>query len=404
MRGHFVRRSYIDKKTGKRRKTSTWSVWYDEPRADGEPRQRKIKSGFETRRDAETWFKRKADELRQGVAPSDERQTVGAYLTEWLDALAGPGSKVRPAALHAYRNHVLRHIIPAIGSVRLSELNVGHVERAKLRWASTGHGRSKKAGDNRISPRTVRHIYGTLNAALNRAKRQRLIAVNPCELTDAPSVERKEMRALDVLGATALLRAFEGSPIDAAIVTAIGTGLRRGELLALQWRDVDLDAGTLTVNRAIEHVDGRTRFKEPKTKRSRRTISLPTFVVERLRRHRTEQKERFMADGCPDLAKAPDLLVFDRAGGEAWIPDSFGTVFWKILKDAGLPHVRLHDLRHSFASMALEAGVDLKTVSTALGHTTISTTADLYAHVTRSLMDEAAARIDGTLGNAIRRR
>ncbi|MGH7662462.1 MAG: site-specific integrase [Vulcanimicrobiaceae bacterium] len=130
--------------------------------------------------------------------------------------------------------------------------------------------------------------------------------------------------------ATARLRR---TAIEAAVVTAIGTGLRRGELLALQWRDIDLNAGTLTVNRAIEHVDGRTRFKEPKTKRSRRTISLPAFVVERLRQHRREQTERFSRDQLP--WPSAETLVFDRAGGEAWIPDSFGTVFWSILKDAG---------------------------------------------------------------------
>jgi integrase len=400
MRGHFARRQYVDK-TGKKRTASTWSVRYDEPRAEGQPRTQKIKSGFRTRKDAEAWFNRKAEAFRQGVAPHDDRVTVGEYLKGWIETLAAPGSTVRAAALHAYRNYVEKHIIPAMGTVRLSDLHVGHIEAAKAKWSATEQRRRKEK--HPLSPRTVRHIYATLNAALNRAKRQRLIAVNPCELTEAPKVERKEQKFLDLPGSEALLRAFEGSPIDAAIVTALGTGLRRGELLALQWRDVDLDGATLTVNRALEHVDGTTRFKDPKTKRSRRTISLPAFVVERLRRHRTEQKERFMADGRPDLAKETDLLVFDRGGGEPWIPNSFGTVFRHILRGAGLPHVRVHDLRHSFASMALEAGVDLKTVSTALGHTTISTTADLYAHVTSSMLKDAADRIDAVLGSALRR-
>ena len=398
MRGHFVRRTYVDKKTGEKRKASTWSVWYDLPRKPGEPRRHKVKAGFETRKEAEAWFAGKCEEFRQGVAPRDDRMTLRQYLKQWLEALAEPGSKVKAAALHAYCNHVSAHIAPAIGDVRLSDLHAGDIERAKRIWTSTSrHGKKKKRN---LSARTVRHIFTTLNTALNRAKKQRLIAINPCELTDAPSVERREMGFLDAPAAAALLRAFEGTYIGPAIVTALGTGLRRGELLALRWCDVDLDAGAITVNRAIEHVDGSSRFKEPKTKRSRRTINLPAFVADRLRRHRIEQAERFLGDGLgrPD----GQTLLFERAG-EPWIPNTFTTHFWRILKDAGLPHMRLHDLRHSFASLALEAGVDLKTVSTALGHATISTTADLYAHVTSSLMKDAAARIDNALTSELRK-
>lgn len=397
MRGHFAKRSYIDKKTGQRRQSSTWSVLYDLPRNGDEPRQQKIKSGFRTRKEAEAWFNRKAEELRQGVTPHNDRMTLAEYLTAWIATLEAPGSQVKAPALRAYRNHVNGHIIPAIGAVRLTELQARHIEAAKVKWAATP---PVRGADDVISPRTVRHIFATLKSALNRAKRQRIIAVNPCELVDAPAAERKEMQALDIPAAAALLRAFEGTILDAPIITAIGTGLRRGELLALRWGDVDLNAGTLTVQRAIEHENGKTRFKEPKTKRSRRTINLPPFVTERLRRHRVEQAERFLRDGFG--RPAADTLLFER-GGEPWIPNTFGSAFWRILEDAKLPHVRVHDLRHSFASMALEAGVDLKTLSTALGHTTISTTADLYAHVTSSLMKDAADRIDGALGAALRR-
>ena len=182
-----------------------------------------------------------------------------------------------------------------------------------------------------------------------------------------------------------------------AIVTSIGTGLRRGELLALRWGDVDVEAGLLTVQRAIERVDGGTRFKDPKTKRSRRTISLPRFVADRLRRHRIDQAQWFLKHRLGRTSA--ETLVFERAG-EAWVPNTFNTAFTRTLRDAGVPHVRLHDLRHTFASMALEAGVDLKTVSNALGHSTISTTADIYAHVTDSLMRDAADRIDNAIALA----
>jgi integrase len=183
-------------------------------------------------------------------------------------------------------------------------------------------------------------------------------------------------------------------------VTSLGTGLRRGELLALRWGDVDLKSGLLTVHRAIDRSDSRTRFKDPKTKRSRRTISLPRFVVDRLRRHRVQQAQWFWANRLGRTNA--ETLVFERAG-EPWVPNTFGTAFSRTLSEAGVPHVRLHDLRHTFASMALAAGVDLKTVSCALGHSTISTTADVYAHVTDSLMRDAADRIDGAVGRAMKK-
>jgi integrase len=388
VRGHFERRTYLDKKTGKNRKTATWGVWYELPRQPGEPRKQKIKSGFRTRKEASDWFTKKAEELRQGIAPTDDRITVEQYLTQWLVSIA---DSISGSALHAYKNHVEKHIIPALGKVRLTELRPEHLERAKVKWATSVPKRQKKG---LLSARTVRHIYETLNVALNRAKRQRRIIVNPCELLDPPRAEQKEMRALDAEGAAALLKGCERSIIGAAIVTSLGTGLRRGELLALRWGDVDLEAGLLTVQRAIERVDGNTRFKDPKTKRSRRTISLPRFVADRLRRHRTDQAQWLLKNnfGRPTA----ETLVFER-GGEAWIPNTFNTFFSRALRDAGVPHIRLHDLRHTFASLALEAGVDLKTVSNALGHSTISTTADVYAHVTDSLMRDAADRIDKVL-------
>jgi integrase len=208
------------------------------------------------------------------------------------------------------------------------------------------------------------------------------------------------MHALEPDMAAKVLATFDATEIGAAVATALGSGLRRGELLALQWGDVDLDAGTVTVHRAIERVDETTRLKEPKTKRSRRTVALPAFVVERLRAHRLEQAQRFLALGLG--RPAPQTFIFEREG-QPWVPNAFGELFRRGLANAGLPHIRLHDLRHGFATLMLRAGVDLKTVSSALGHTTLSTTADIYAHVSPALMREAAARLDESLGSALRK-
>ena len=394
MKGHFAKRTYIDKKTGKKKAASTWTVWYDEPATGNGARQQRSKSGFRTRKEAEAWFNRKADELRRGIVAIDEKTTLREYLESWLAAIE---SSVTASSTRSYRMHIDLHIVPLIGGVKLRDLRPQHIEDAKVTWLTQ---KRKDGREGTLSARTAHHIYETLNTALNKAKRQRLIQSNPCEFVDSPRFERREMRSLDAAAGAALMKVFESTDIGAAIVTDLGTGLRRGELLALRWGDIDLDQRLLTVRRSIERVGKSTGFKEPKTRRSRRTIALPAFVVDRLRRHRIEQKERFLALGLGHLTD--ETLVFERAG-EPWVPNTFGATFSEILRESGLPHVRLHDLRHSYASMALEAGVDLKTVSNALGHSTISTTADIYAHVTPSLMRSAADRLDAVVGDAIRK-
>ncbi len=396
MRGYFRKRNYIDDKTGEARKTSTWVVAYDLPREPGEPRRQAFKSGFRTRRDAEAWFTQKAEELRQGIAPPDERMTVEQYLKQWLESIS---DSVSASALHAYRNHVELHIIPALGKVRLTELRAQHIERAKAQWRSSDLKRRKgKVG--KLSARTTHHIFCTLRDALNRAKRQRMIAINPCDLVDPPKVERKEMKHLNAQDSVALLRALGDSDIGAAITVSLGAGVRRGELLALRWGDIDLDAGVLSVQNALERDGGITRLKPPKTESSRRTIILPRFVVDRLRRHRIEQTQRFPANVA--ILQTPETLVFER-NGKSWVPNTFTTAFMRALREAGVKRVRLHDLRHSYASLLLESGVDLKTVSMALGHSSVATTANIYAHVTHSLKRDAADRLDNAITTAMQK-
>ena len=170
-----------------------------------------------------------------------------------------------------------------------------------------------------LSPLFVKKVWSTLRTALNKAVKLKRIKSSPCDATSPPKVERKEMIALSPAQANQYLKAFDGTDIGAAIIVAIGSGLRRGELVALRWRDVDLDAGTIRVERAAERVTIRTakrvryetRYKEPKTKRSRRTVPLTRFAIERLRRHRAEQAQRFLAAGVrPD----GETFVFDNDG------------------------------------------------------------------------------------------
>ncbi len=222
---------------------------------------------------------------------------------------------------------------------------------------------------------------------------------NPVDAVEPPRVERKEMRSLDAAGISDLLAIAWNTDLELPIVAAVGTGLRRGELLGLRWSDIDLEAGRLSVRRSVETVKGVTRTKAPKTARSARTIALPQFVVQMLRRRRIEQNERRLLLGIG--RGSDDGWVFTRADESTWEPGAFSLAFARLVKRANLRHVRFHDLRHSFGTLALASGVDLKTVSTALGHSAISTTANVYLHAVESLQQDAAARIDARLGGTI---
>ena len=231
-----------------------------------------------------------------------------------------------------------------------------------------------------------------------------LVLRDPTAAVEPPKVEQKEMRTLDAASVAALLKAAEGTPLQAPIAVLVGTGVRRGELLGLRWGDIDLEARRLTVRRSLEMVDGARREKPPKTARSGRTLSLASFVVEALRRQKREQLDRLKLSYDSELEarrRHENAYVFDRADGSPWKPDSFSWAFADLVRRSKLPKVRLHDLRHSHATLALSAGTDLKTISAALGHSTISVTANIYVHAIEAMQRAHADRIEAVLGDAV---
>jgi integrase len=390
--------AYLDRKTGARKKCESWTVKYDAfDRKPGE-RGQGAERGFASEADAIAWWVLQKQNQHRPVAKAEAVKeapiTLDAFLDRWLKGCA---TTMSTGALATCEKHARLWIRPSLGHVLLCDLERSPeiIEQAQASWLTDERKDGRKGT---VTPGFVKSVRSTLNTALNRAKKLRLIAVNPCEFVDPPRCEREEMRSLSPEQVQQYLAVFDRTDLDAAIATAIGSGCRRGELLALRWSDVDFDKGTLRIARSLERVTIRTakreryelRFKEPKTKRSRRTIALPPFAIERLRRHRLEQAERFFSAGArPDGS----TLLFER-DGMPWNPNTFGLTFARIVSDAKLPRVRLHDLRHSFASLLLASGADLKTVSTALGHSNIAVTADTYAHVSPAMLHDAANLLD----------
>jgi integrase len=383
--------TYRDRETKERKTCATWTVKYYA--APGDYRSKRER-GFATYDDALAWWLEQKKNRHRPVAKAEVIKeapiALGEFLERWLKTIR---NSIGSGALHQYESHAREHLIPSLGHVLLVDLERSPqaIEEAMASWKR----KDGRKGD--LSPLFVKKIWSTLRTACNKAKKLRLITGNPCDFVDPPKVERKEMSALSPMQVGQYLNAFDGTEIGAAIAVALGSGCRRGELLGLRWRDVDLERGTLRVERSVERVTIRldkrvryeTRFKEPKSRRSRRTIPLPPFAVQRLRRYRVDQAQRLMAAGTRPNG---ETIVFD-CDGLLWNPGLFGMRFTAIRDAAGLPKVRLHDLRHSYASLLLESGADLKTVSTALGHSSVAITADTYAHVSPVMLRSAADRL-----------
>lgn len=268
--------------------------------------------------------------------------------------------------------------MPAIGSVPLAKLEPADVSRMLARLTARGT----------LSPTTVRYCYAVLRIALGRALKSGRVLRNVCTLVDAPAKSTPEIRPLTADEARAFLEGVSGDRFRALYVAAIGTGLRQGELLALRWQDVDLEAGTLTVRHSLQR--GTRALAEPKTERAKRTLALGPTITAALLEHRRRQR-----------VIGPAAFVFTGRDGAALDGANVTHALQAALARAGLPRQRFHDLRHAFATLMLEAGEELVVVSRALGHSNLATTADVYSHVTPAMQEHSATRMDGILTRVV---
>ena len=221
-----------------------------------------------------------------------------------------------------------------------------------------------------------------------------MLARNPCDVFKRrlPKVERKEMLTLTADQSAALLDAVRRTPLYWPVLIALATGMRRGEILALRWRNVDLDGRNIRVVGSLEQYTGGLRFRSPKSGKAR-TITLPVFAVEELRRRKREQAEALLRLG---VRQAGNTLICARADGEPTTPLGMSNMFFAFVRklDPVFPRIRFHDLRHTHATQLLLAGVHPRIAQERLGHSTVALTLDLYSHVTATMQEDAAAKID----------
>ena len=328
--------------------------------------------------------------IGEGAAldPSKAGQyTFGQWLDTWLEDYAK--LSIRPSSHKTYRGFIENHIKPAVGSIPLEKLTSMDLQKLYKKLLSRGRvDRIEAKGQPKgLSPKTVRNIHQVVSSAMDFARSQKLIAVNPTDNCALPKLEHREMKTLPVEQLASILREAKESGIFEMYYIELATGLRRGELLGLKWEDLNLEQDTLRVQRQIARINGEVVEAPLKTKNSYRTISLGADAVEILK----EQRKK-----C-----GGSEYVFPSPTGGPISPDSVLQMLHRVLKRAGLPKVRFHDLRHTFATVALQNGVDIKTVSGMLGHYSAGFTLDTYAHVTTAAQREAAKTMTSVLSGAL---
>ena len=321
---------------------------------------------------------KKAIEEAKGLdVAKAESYTVGQWMDVWYEYYAK--IKVRPSSHKTYEGYIKNHIKPSIGNIPLTKLTTLDLQRLYQKLLTEGRVDRLEAQNQPkgLSPKTVRNINQVISSAMHLAIQQHLIAQDPTDGCALPKTEHREMQTLSADQLAAFLLEAKHSGVFEMYYIELATGLRRGELLGLKWQDIDLDSGVIHVRRQVGRIDGKVQEAPLKTKNAYRNISIGADAVSIL----WEKKKQ---DG------GRSEYVFPSPTGGPMSPDSVLKMLHRVLDRAGLPEIRFHDLRHTFATLALQNGVDVKTVSGMLGHFSAGFTLDTYAHVTTAAQRQAA--------------
>lgn len=382
MRGHIYKRERICKNG---RKSVLWYVVVELPRgADGKRRQ-KWSRGFETRKAAEAVRARLVHELNTGFYVEPSRMTLEEWVVEhWLPVAK---TRVKPTTFRAYRSATRHHIGPYIGGVQLGKLTSQMLIRLYQQLLESG--RVKTEGG--LSPATVRGVHALLHKTLSDAVDGGLIPRNPADAAKAPrpSSRPQELRYWTPMELSRFLVLIVGHRLQAALHLLAMTGARRGEIAGLRWIDVDLGAARITIRQSLNAVDGEIYISSPKSARGR-TIDLDRHTVDVLRRHSDRQQSKGEAYRNRDDGEG---YVFRRRDGSRIDPRQLSAAFRWVADQSELPRIRLHDLRHTHASIAVKAGVSIGVVSERLGHSDPAFTLSRYSHILPGMQREAADRI-----------
>ena len=383
MKGHLRERS-----PGK------WAIVLDvgEPDPKTGKKKRKWHSFTGTKRQAQNECSRLITELATGNYIEPTKQTVAQFLDEWLTFIK---PSVSAKTHERYAELMQKGMAPLLGDVTLSKLKTDRIDAAFGTALNSG----RRDGKGGLSPRTVHHMRRVLIKALNQAVTWDRLSKNPAAATTPPKVERQKMLAYDTEQTVALIEAMRPTRMFIPTLLAVMCGLRRGEILALRWRHVELGDNhrTIAVVQSAEQTKEGVRYKEPKSGRAR-VVALSSTVLAELKAHRARQAEEQLKLGLrPDA----DSFVVAQIDGSPIQPRSLTHEWVRLISKTDLPRIRFHDLRHTHASQMLSAGVHPKVASERLGHSSIGITLDLYSHVMPGMQADAAEQVDAALRAAI---
>ena len=366
-----------------KRKDGRWEGRYVIGRNEkGLPKTKNVLA--KTKRECEAKLKALRDSIR-GAEPERPKadMTFGAWMDRWYQTECKPA--IRPKTQADYENRIYQHIIPELGHIPLAKLTPGDLQQFYIRLKQGGRLLRQAKYGLGLSDRMVKGCHVVCRMALNRVVELGLLLRNPALACKSPATHPKEMQVLTQEELQRLLIQAKENDCYELLLLELATGLRRGELLALQWGDLDLRTGELRVERQVQRVKGKLTVTQPKTRSSSRSIILPPPVLDALKSYRKQMNSRWMFPS-PKKEDSPRD------------PTAVRKKLSAVLERAGCKHVRFHDLRHTFATNALEHGMDIKTLSAIIGHVSSATTLNVYAHITDEMRQSAAAKIDRAIG------
>lgn len=374
MRGHVTKR-------GKNSYTIVINLGQDP--VTGKRRQQWI-SIKGNKKDAEKRLSELLNQLDNGIFVKPSKVTVAEYLQQWLTDYAELNCS--PKTIESYRQLVNSHLIPELGNIKLVELEARHLQAMYAKKRDTG-----------LSARTVRYLYNLMSQTLSYSMKQGILSRNVALNTEPPRIEHKELNTIRPEQIGIFLEAASKTTHYALFYLLLHTGLRRGEALALKWKNVDMGLASLgvqaylSVTQSLGKVNGKTYLKEPKTGSGKRRVALSPSSILVLRQHKMEQQRLLSSLGH---ALTEDDYVFCHHDGTPLDPSTISHTFADTLQKASLPPMPLHGLRHSHATILLQAGTHPRVVMERLGHSSIRVTLDTYSHVVGGLQELAAQKFD----------
>lgn len=347
---------------------------------EGGRRRQRWLSGYPNKKAAQTALNTILHEMRTGEYIGPSKMTVGEWLDAWLKDWC---PHLKPYTRCGYE-HTVEELKHQIGDIPLQKLRAVDVQAMMNRWSETG----TKVARGPLAPSTIGKHMTALSAALNKAVELEMIRKNPAHATKRPRIEKGELHVLEQSEVQRLLRETKATDLYMPVLLACTTGMRRGEIIALRWQDVDLEVGALLVRRNAVQIKGEVVIGDTKTSKPR-GVALPPFVVAELKAHKKRQAERRLQMGN----KWKDHGLVCTRDGSPMKPEWLSSAFLYFAKTHNFP-VTFHGLRHTHASLLLAEGVNMKVVQERLGHSKMSMTSDLYTHLSAGMQEDAAGRLE----------